>query len=115
MVDFHQWRSLYQTSVFLGPPDSEGKSGIARPRTYELLPVIKANKTHPAGDWWGYQGTLKDLRKRCQPSEDQSTAIPGASAPLEFPSQSQVVALAPRPTQFGPDEFWRTKENHWSL
>ena len=78
MVDFHQWRRSNHVSVFLGPPDSEDKSGIARPQTYELLPILKSNKTHPAGEWWEQDETLEDLRERCQLSEDQFTATPGS-------------------------------------
>ena len=43
-------------------------------------------------------------------SDDQTTAIPGFSKPLEFPSESQVVTLEQRPTQFGPEEAEEQKK-----
>ena len=84
-------------SVLLGPPTPAHKSAIARPQTFELPPVSKHKKKHPAGDSWETHVSLDDLRARCKSSSDQDTAIPGYEKALVFPPDSDVVPLQDRP------------------
>ena len=108
-VDFHEWRCRKHMSVWIGPPELGSKSGIASPHTFELLPVIKSGKDHPAGNLWEPHETLDDLRTKCHRSDDQVTLIPGYAQAVLLPRESVVVPFSDRPTAFrpGPPEIPR--------
>ena len=102
-VDFHEWRRYNQVSIWIGPPGPDSNSGIVRPQTFELPPVIKRGRDHPAGNWWEHHVNLDALRARCHTATDQATMIPGYYQAVAFPQESVVVPFRDRPTEFRPE------------
>ena len=83
LLIFTFWRMCKRTDIKLNTPSWHSKPR-ARDKHYELLPIIKIGKKHPAGFYWSHSTPVEEFRRLCQEVSSDQLPVPGQVGAFEF-------------------------------